>query len=362
LTISGSEYDIRGKDELFGLLSSNVPVYLSFDGKGLIHKMIHTMDEGSKLSQILPNAKQGEFFEQTIELDDHQYMVSVVRTEIIKSIIQEFRDKSIFVIGCCLGPFSLHNILPYLNVIDQQWSIGNYQLLVEKGHIHQTEIVPAPPTISSISFGGETVSEAVIISYGNALSHFVGAVSAAVFSEDLLNQYKQDFAYRRLYKSSVACWLVFVFLGLLINFLLFTSYNKKYIRSEQIYQSGISLVNTLNALEKDLDAKRQLFQQNYAYSDISLSYLTDRIGATIPPDIRLIKMDLHPPITTKGLDDVFQFEINQVVVVGESKNSAVLENWLSLIRHEKWLKKLEIVQYKQESIGNTGSFTLKITL
>jgi hypothetical protein len=156
--------------------------------------------------------------------------------------------------------------------------------------------------------------------------------------------------------------LVFVFLGLLINFLLFTSYNKKYIRSEQIYQSGISLVNTLNALEKDLDAKRQLFQQNYAYSDISLSYLTDRIGATIPPDIRLIKMDLHPPITTKGLDDVFQFEINQVVVVGESKNSAVLENWLSLIRHEKWLKKLEIVQYKQESIGNTGSFTLKITL
>jgi hypothetical protein len=83
-------------EELPSALSANLPIYLSIDGKGILHKIIDSQNNGPLLDALLPNANKNDFIIQHTVLEEKRELISIIRNEKMEEIYLKNISWSIF--------------------------------------------------------------------------------------------------------------------------------------------------------------------------------------------------------------------------------------------------------------------------
>ena len=151
-----------------------LPVCLSIDGKGVLLKRVEKSGKQKLIQQILPNAKEDDFYLQGIDSDENYRFIGAIRKEILESFIEAFNKIDVFITKLYLGPLALNNIIEIIGVKD--FYTKHYQLTSGENEIHSIEKISESKQII-YKIGDEELYSDDLHTYTLGLSFFIDSAT-----------------------------------------------------------------------------------------------------------------------------------------------------------------------------------------
>jgi Tfp pilus assembly protein PilN len=360
IRISQNYTGISTLEEIVQLLAANLPVVLSIEGKGVIHKKSNHSDSVHLVQQVFPNAQSEDFFVQSNEISNNLRIISLIRRNTVIEIMGEFMRKGYRILNLFLGPFSLNGLWAFFDQPQKCYRIANYLIQTEQTGIIDLSIQTENIDDEPFSIAGESVCQELLIPYANAVFFLLNGDHGLFYNEDICSSNREQFIYKRLFQASALGLLGFLFVVLLINFLLFDKFSREYLRAKIQFRDGIALVNRMDSLQTELSYKQDIVEENRLSQGSRFSLYADKIAAIVPEQIALTKLEINPALSKPSADKELQFNRDRVEIKGKCTSGYVLDEWLEKLKHEPWIKHIEVLQYTQENKGTPGEFVIQI--
>jgi Tfp pilus assembly protein PilN len=363
---SKGQVQIKTKDSFSGSLTDlyekipkEHPLLLSIDGRGILIKAWEHQHESSQVvfRELFPQARYPEFFVQ-MHASSAKNWLSVCRKESMDELLQALKKKGISLIDLKFGPFHLEFIRNLTNEDEDLWQLPNRNIIWEGSSIAS---IAADENYTDRYFrlGDEELSGAYLNSFAHGL--------AILANQQNLNQELPEIiAHREQYKFKLLIqktgWgiLGFFLVLLLINYLVFTSYNKQLNVAQALYQSNLKTISHLEQLTQELKLKEGLALKVGMNNRQELSVIADRLASSLPAYITLSSLDINPVNKKQRSMDVPDLDKNKIVISGELNNSVRLYAWIEILKSFPWILAVEVVNLEQESMDKPAVFTLDI--
>ena len=155
-------------EELAKKNTKKIPIYFSIGGKGVIHKKVKAEDnvkDQELLNQVLPNASMKDFYLQQSKIEGFESWISVIRKDLLDSLIQKIEGLSLFGVQMYLGPFAINNVIPLLDKI--ALSTTSHELIIENNNIIQLDSLGAVSNGEEYNIEGEVINSHEINCFWN---------------------------------------------------------------------------------------------------------------------------------------------------------------------------------------------------
>jgi hypothetical protein len=346
-------------EELSKIIPANLPVYLSIDGKGVLHKISDTQINGSIIDEFLPNADKNDFNIQSILLDEKRKIFSIIRNQKLEEIILNISKSGFDIIKVYLGPFSITGILNF-SENESKIAIPYYNLILNENSIEAFEKNSNSSPESKIDIGSQSLYSAFIVPFSNALSHFISNQIISIDFEKI-NKHIENFQFRRLFKLLGLGFILLIFLCLLLNFSIYEHYRQK----NNLIISGIGsnheVFNKIGELKKLILTKEEFLKYNNVLTKPLFAYYADRIAKDIPLGITLNKLSIYPLQKTTLRDGPFQFNFGKIQISGSTNSSNYLNTWINTFKKISWIKAVSIKNYVDPG-DDLAKFELEVEL
>jgi len=327
-------------DKLTTELKNQKHIFLIVNNEQVLSKeidFVHPSDE-RVVKTAFPNIQLQDFYFEVYQKANLS-MVAICRKEVVDTLLQEYLGKGISVINFSLGNIRVSSLLPFF----EGDVIMTSNALV---HLEDTQI-------SSVEKGKETQKEYEInglnihpnqtLALGGVISYYSGEDNLAEdeFQNSLLKDYKQ----KRFFNLGLRFSLGFLFLSLLINFLLFTSYRDQVssLTSELILNDTYKKqLVTLNEL---VSKKRRLVESMNSASNSKVVWYIDEITKSVPKTLLLDEINFQPLTRSIREDKQVVFKENQIMVKGISNDDTDFTQWIQELEGFSWVDKVSSLNY-----------------
>lgn len=346
-------------DDLKKYLNVNLPVYLSIDGKGVIHKIIDKKSVGSPIDQIFPDAKADDFLIQETLLSQDRRIISAVRQEKVRELMVMINSSGFDVLKILLGPFSVMNIaaafpgeatfqLPFYNIFFVSGTISGF----EKSNKAESDFF--------VNIDSQVVNSEVLVPYSLCLLHFKGDENFTCDSGFMQPQ-KENFRYRRLFQLTGWGCLIIFFLTLLANFFLFENFRgRNQVYSAQIASNKEILVK-IGVLNNQLKVKQDFYSRGLSNNNQIYALYSDKIAKGVPPDITLSKLCISPAVVSPADKEAIVFQKGRILISGYTLSSDDLDSWIQSVRTEPWINEIAIKSFSDNN-RDAAKFDLEISI
>jgi len=364
--ISKQCVDIPTLEDLFVRISSASPVFLSINGRGIVHKSVQFLDTEEdddiiKLAaQIFPNFSEKDFWVQKEVIDSQHGFISVARIELIQTIIEQFSAKGIFVNSVTIGPFAMNSLSSLLTSYHDIYC-NSTQIGLKNGIIVSVQHVEEKEEEIIYAVGDEKISNKLLLAYAGSFCFFVEKYSE-IHQEDVIIKLRSDFLYKKGYVFGGYIALFVLFIGLLINFVFFDHYNKRLAELSVHLNQSKNLVSQLSELKKELKEKESFFTDNKFLEMSRSSYFADRIAFYKPAGITLTQLSIFPPEKKIWSKDEIKFKSDVILIAGNTIVVQDIDSWIKNLKKESWVKDLTLTNLKQGETVNKTEFELELTI
>lgn len=334
------------------MVPPQLPLCLSIEGKGVLHKKWEGEAGEEPLEKVLPHADKEAFYYTLFTTEDQSFM-ALARKELIDKLLKPFREKNCRLASVQLGSFATHLLIPFLaapsaiQLGEKQWHTDGRQLLeLETGPANQPN-----------QLGEEILPARLTLPYANAFQLFFGEEQWAQSNLQAGEEWLQKALFDKL-KIGVP---VFFFLLLLINFFVFSTLSKENEgMSRQLSQYQYQL-NKLADLSSQVAGQEKLYQTIGVGKQSFFSFYADRLAAGIPDrHIQLSSLQLHPLQETK--DRSLAFAQGVIRVEGRCNSPLRLNAWLEILEREEWVGAISNRRFITQQQDNQGVFSFDIAL
>lgn len=344
-------------EEAKDFIPGNSVLVLSVDGYGIINKQTDKETSDAGISKILPNAKSADLYLQKIEQGNTgKTFVSIVRKEKLNQIISELNACGFIPFDITLGPFSILNIVQFL-ADEKKIAVPNYVFTIsdDKSLTFSREQVN---DMADIIFGSDRIPGEYLVALAGCLCYFTQGVSF-INNFTFISGQKKEFLARKGYKVLGPAILMFFFLLLVINMLLFSRYNVENNRLNATISHNRELVREADSLKELIKEKRALADIYNENESRLLSYYADRIASVIPSYVTLTRINLNPYARVSGNQNKNPFSKGVISVNGRLTGTGDLDMMIKRINAFKWVDKVEISNYT-DSENEFPVFEIKI--
>lgn len=366
INISNRRSSVANISDIIELISTSVPVIISVDGKGVLHKKCRNNDGDNDtiiFNNLFPNIDLNDFYYQTLETGDKNLHVSIIRRSIIDDIISKFEKKGLFVLDLSLGVFEIHNIIPFLEKY-HEINAKNHRIIISDNRILSIEKLNGGTNVvkSNYHIDNEAIEPEFILPFSLAFTYFLNKqVSHSIDSEKLIKG-KSEFVYSMFIKQAGKLVLGLLLIVLLVNFIVFTHYNNKNNSLSMQYSLEKENINTLNSLENKLRSKEKLIQDKKLFLRSRFSFFCDRIALLTPEEVQLIELDVQPLVASIEKDELIEITPAMITVKGISNSSIVVGDWITKLKQEDWTKKIIMKDYNFDNKNEKANFNIEIEL
>ena len=341
----------------------NQSIFLSIDGKGVMHvkeerdeKEIWAIPE-----KILPNAEAKDFYIQKF-VDEQFQWLSFARIDIVQSILDRLAASNIFPAKLMLGAFPVKQVLTLLpNKKEFIFHLYRNKWVFLNGAIDKVEKIEPMESWNRLKINESLViEEPYLLPFANALSFF--GINTEVEVEELqaVVNNREVFFQKKLFQYGGWSALFIMLILLLINFFLFDYYSTKVNKLSAELGQKEELILKMDSLEQEYEQKKFFFDQSGLSKPIRLSYMADRLAATIPPSIQLESLHINPLKEKKIREgESPNFDIGHIFIKGISNNSTEFNEWIELLDRQEWIKDIQIEFYNHIE-GRKEEFKLRI--
>lgn len=337
----------------------SVPVVLSIGGKGIIFKSIENTGNNNLLSGVFPNAAPDLFYVQKYYTENEKAILSVARKDLVDKIIAQIVDEGLLIDKVFLGPFASHYLHSFIN--EEKIVTDNYEIEFSGSSIKNLLKNDSSDKTGKFLIGDEVIGQDYIIAFANAFSFYSGS-GVIEYDNDEPETNREKILYKNAFVYLGWAFMIFIFSLLFINYIFYEHYRKKQenLQTELGYNS--KLFEKLEQLKKDLVFKKEMVEKNGLLYASKLSFYADEIAYTVPDRVELEKMNLCPQINKLRSSEEIILDKDIINLTGTADNSSVINDWLKELKNKSWVKKITMVEYKQESLSEKGWFNIEIVI
>lgn len=331
---------------------ANVPICLSIEGKGVLHKKWEGEAGEEPLEKVLPHADKEAFYYTLFSTGSYSFM-ALARKEIIDKLLKSFQEKNCRLASVQLGSFAVQLLIPFLadahtvRLGEKQWQTNGTSLLE----------LEAGEAIEPNQLGEEVLPARLTLPYANAFQLFFGVEGWALSNLQAGEEWLQKALFDKLKIALPA----FFFLLLLANFFTFSNLSAENEGLSSSLSQHQYQINKLADLNRQVAGQEKLYQTIGVGKQSFFSFYADRLVASIPDGhIRLNSLQLHPLQETK--DRSLAFAQGMLRVEGQCNSPLKLNAWLELLEGEGWVKAISNRRFSTRQQDNQGAFSFEINL
>ncbi|MBN1339751.1 MAG: hypothetical protein JXA03_10535 [Bacteroidales bacterium] len=348
-------------------LRQGLPVQLVITGKGVIVKRIEVGQENptveTVLSDVLPNARGQDFFCTWIEAGQGLLIAAICRKQPVDDLVRHLEEKGLLLTGFYLGPMVTGNLTRLAGIENGRITASGHTLDIRNFAIIDCEATPGAEAQPLLT-GKEQIPARSLASFAAALNHLVQGRDHEGTVPKGIGHGRDQYRYRNKYVTLGKSVLIISFAVLLINFFLFNTFNRKYNQLSEEMSQHRGLLSTHARLEAGLKSKKQLLERSGLANAGRISYYADRLAGSVPGNITLVRMQVHPLKKVKAGEKVQEFESSTIVLEGTCRKSTVFNAWLEQLAGLEWVENIPGFTYENDKTGNNSQaeFTIEITL
>lgn len=369
--IEKKQIGLKSIEEIKNHITTEIPLNIAINGKGILHKKVSSEfnDNTRIIEQIFPNAKPENFYLQKQASTNNQLFVSVIRKSVLDEILQKFRQNGFYILSVSLGPFcisSAKEFLPQLfsNQGSSESIIGKHQLIYQSDVIDTYLQKNSDAFNKFISINGISIEEELLIPASAAIQILQdNAGSISLQDVPMVKSDAEEWKQKKLFK--VISWggLIFFFLVLLINFFIFQMLNSSNHELSQQLGQNKGQFTYLEKLKNQIKEKEKFLSEAGWLEPSRTSYYADQIAQTLPENIRLSELTIHPVEKNKKPNDkTVSFKTKTITVQGVCNKSTELNEWIKKLKNLNWVKEVTVQNYSQNSENEKGIFNLEIII
>ena len=360
LTIENKRIGLASPEQL----PAGSVVALNLSGKGVLQKQIEKTDEITQhnFGSILPNAQIDDFYVQHF-ISGESSFVSVIRKSEADRWIGQLRTQGLVPVMLSLGPFPVVQVLPQLNIYDQDIIFNGYAIQRnEQGEWLSFRYDASASSPFPLKVDSESLDEKLLIPYAAAfqvvLEGKLEPVKADVPSVD--SAFINLTADKKL-KARGALILGILFVLLLVNFMVFSWLNRDNARlTEQVSRSAQS-TEDIRHTDEQVRQKESLLNLLGWEGTVNKSVLLDQVAAILPPEVSWTEAAVDPiDIAAGRAQKTIAFFNRRIRITGSSEKIIPVNEWIARVKTKPWVKSIRLDSYTFNNELNTGQFTVVI--
>lgn len=353
-------FQILGEYKEISVLKTSIknhPVYLVLDGKGILLKNIKAEAEVSLVKQIIPSANEGEFIADTHDGADNLY-VAIARKEQVDEIAGTLKQAGLNVIGLSLGPYHTANLLKYFSDLPEVISFDNHRIYYERQKQVITKHEKITDNSKSIIIDSQEVDSSFLPALSGALGFFLEEERESVHRE--IGEQKKEFQSKIIFQRAGVGLLILILAVLLANMFFYMHYSDRKIDLENQLIGNKNVLKTLDTLKRELEWKEKFMRESGILKNTQMAFYADRIAATVPNDITLDKLEIHPVVGKVRSNKEITLRPGIILLGGATKSTLDLNNWVHKLKDMPWIENVTILDYMQENEMNVGLFSIEL--
>lgn len=339
----GKKSSYTNIEEVIANLNKKTSLLIHFSGKGIVHKKV--VQTKSSISGLIfnQNFEDFYFFEY---IDDNDSFVSFVRKKLIDNVLIELKDAKLFCLDFSIGPFISTILTSEVSILYSD----DFELLMDQNALVGFKKVATDFKSQLNTFGDLTLNTQETPLFATAIHYFFKSSKIKMTESSILLSNKEESMYYKLFSISGSFILIFFLTSLFISYFLLNNYNQEYIelQSKMIYFQD-SYYKTGSLKQSILD-KEEILYTSGVYNEHYLSFYINEITQLLPTKIILSDITVFPINSTIKKGKKIVVNSQHILIEGKTISSNDFNEWLKILKKEKWIKKIEIIIYKKDKI------------
>jgi Tfp pilus assembly protein PilN len=343
-------------------VSVKYPIYLSLDGRGIIHKRLEADSSGTLLQQAIPNANEDDFIIEVFEGLSQTTYVSLTRKDLVNDILKKLSDQKFSVIGLTISPFTLNGIYEIFPQLPSPLDVNSYELHIDKTTKAILDFRKSDPVDSAhvYQIGEYELSSSQILPFYHALNYYTNGLAGAGIP--VVSNQKAEYISKRLFNIFGSAIMGLLFLTLLANMMVFTSISEEKQSLEIQTLGNKEIITKLKHVKDELALKEKFLGRTGSDSKKWHSSLADQIGASMPEEITMEKLDFQP-INSKIINfKEIKFESNIIRIEAVASDSRSVNNWAVTLKKIPGISNVIVESYYQLENSALGKFIIEINI
>lgn len=343
-----SEFSVYGDvEEMVKHLGKEHAYWLHVNGTGVLTRLVDSATDYQR--DLILNADPEEFYFSSVTKEP-KMVVSFVRRSVCAELVERLQIQKIYLIGVSCG------FAPYAVLADKGMPDLEYRLVMHQGGFAELERLTETRdrVLHQGSYiGAQELLAQVIAGFRLANEYEVNAFEYATRN----TEFKEYRKFKLLGITGVSVILVL----LLGNYFYLNNLNQDVVDMEAELALNNSNLTILNKLEQEEIRKQQLLTTSGVASNQFVSFYLDKIGESVPREIRLSEMIVFP--LKEKLKDKRKVEISQekIEISGWTSDNVILDDWIEKLDKAAWIKSIELLNY-QKTPASEAEFRIIILL
>jgi len=339
LVISKQE-NYSSQKAVFENLKNKKHLFLVLNNEQILSKNIPTagISVDRLVKTAFPTIVLQDFYVEILKNDTTSF-IAICRKNVIDTLIQEYAAKGIYVIDFSLGNLAVKNVQSYIQ--ESQIFTSNACIILENNKIETIEIKTPLQEIYQIN--GLEVPNKYVLSFAGILSYYSNELHtySSTLKKRLTNIYKQQ----RFFALGLKYSLGFLFITLLINFLVFSSYQRKVSELQTEVSINETYKKQLTRLNDLVIKKKKIVESISSASNSKAIWYVNEISKTVPTSLYLDEINYQPLEKPIKEEKPVVFKNNEITVKGISRNDEDLIAWKSSLEQLSWVEKISFTNY-----------------
>jgi len=352
------EQEVLSNNQIQDHINEKQHAYLIINNNQVLSKKVNEkLDLVKAVQMAFPNIKQEEFYFES-HANKNNTFVNICRKHHVDEILKSYKDNKISILGFSLGNNIITEILPYYN----GGSIETSNAIIKLKNNQILEIVPSLDqkqeeyTINGLSLNPKSVN-----AFSGILRLFNKSSSSTNNFSDLIHKLRTEFIQQKIFENSLKFSLGFLFTILLINFMIFTSFNNRIHKLSGELTINQQYEIKINQLIEEVNKKKKIVDEINSTESNQVTYYLDEISKSIPTSILLTVFEFQPINHNIKQEKEIKIQTHQIIIHGSSTKGEEFSDWIAHLESLGWIQEASVTSYGLDK-KSVNEFELKIRL
>jgi Tfp pilus assembly protein PilN len=355
--------------DLAGMFPKDMPIAIALNGKGILHKKVvmegaQTASTDELLKMAIPTISIKDFYLQKYLFDGGAF-ISVARRDAVDHLLSDLKRNKLWVASLSFGPFEFNYIIDFLGKQYQNSTIdfASYSLGISSGAINDYKVAQDSGKAQIFNIGDEPLEDQYLLPYAVALNSLVIEGNNPSLEIEEVAFMKDEWKQSRIFRFASAGVLSIFFLGLLVNFFLFTSLSEENAALTSLAGAATQQIDKVDELKKEADEKGQFLANAGWLGTTKNSFYADRIAESVPAGISLTEVNIVPVDVAKSkLEKRVVLKSNTILIKGVCKDPLVLNTWINDLGLLNWVAQVKEQNYTYDHEKHQGLFDFQLII
>ena len=340
------------------------PVYISIEGKGVLHKKVQfTSESDSNIKQLaeqsFPGIDVDNFHIQVYKTSEDYAFISVIRKDLLDKLINECKANHLFPQKVIIGSFSIGTVTYIMDV--EGVSCNNYKIDFKNNNPCNIVLAEDSDAQSYNYIDTEKIEKTFTVSYANALTRLL-PIDINTSFDPTESTLRSEFIFKILTGITWKSIIGIILLISLINYFVYSKIKSDNIEFGLQYKTNESYVEEIQNIKEIINIKEKFIQDNKLYNTTRISYYLDRLVINKPTGLHFDEVRVFPlPKKNREQLKLESLSHDNIRVLGQC-TSTVLKDYLKHLHKEDWVKDIQLDEFIYNTKSKKGEFNIIISI